>query len=74
MAHVTRSMMTLVDATEHLTIDGCDAVELADRFGTPLWVVSETTIRGNARRLREAFTSVHPRTRIVYASKANPER
>jgi len=73
MAHVTRGMMTLVVATERLTIDGCDAVELADRFGTPLWVVSETTIRGNARRLREAFTSVHPRTRIVYASKANPE-
>lgn len=57
----------------HLTIDGCDAVELASRFGTPLWVISETTIRANARRLHDAFVAVHPRTRVVYASKANPE-
>lgn len=57
----------------HLAIDGCDAVELAERFGTPLWVISERRIRDNVARLREAFTRVHPRTRVVYASKANPE-
>jgi diaminopimelate decarboxylase len=70
-------METRTDVTHrtdgHLTIDGCDAVELASRFGTPLWVIAESTIRANARRLRDAFTAVHPRTRIVYASKANPE-
>lgn len=64
---------TTAPTTGHLTIDGCDAVELASRFGTPLWAISESTIRENARRLREAFEAVHPRTRIVYASKANPE-
>lgn len=57
----------------HLAIDGCDAVELAERFGTPLWVISERAIRDNVARLREAFTRVHAATRVVYASKANPE-
>lgn len=57
----------------HLAIDGCDAVELAERFGTPLWVISERAIRDNVARLREAFARVHAATRVVYASKANPE-
>ena len=57
----------------HLSIDGCDAVGLAERFGTPLWVISERRIRDNVARLREAFSRVHPGTQVVYASKANPE-
>ncbi|MDQ4082648.1 MAG: diaminopimelate decarboxylase, partial [Actinomycetota bacterium] len=56
-----------------LVIDGCDAVELARELGTPLWVVSERTVRRNYRTLRDAFRRVYPRTRIAYASKANPE-
>ena len=57
----------------HLEIDGCDALELAGEFGTPLWVVSESTIRHNYRSLLTAFTPEYERTRLVYASKANPE-
>jgi len=62
-----------VDARGRLRIDGCDALELAERFGTPLWVISERTIRHNYRTLLEAFRTTYPDTRIVYASKANPE-
>lgn len=62
-----------VNERGHLAIDGCDAVELAERFGTPLWVISERAIRDNVARLREAFARVHAATRVVYASKANPE-
>ena len=56
-----------------LVIDGCDAVELARELGTPLWVISERTMRRNYRTLRDAFRRVYPKTTIAYASKANPE-
>jgi diaminopimelate decarboxylase len=62
-----------VNAAGCLEIDGCDAVALAHELGTPLWVVSESTIRRNYRELRDAFARVYPSTRIAYASKANPE-
>ena len=39
----------------HLYIDDLDTVELADRFGTPLFVLSETQLRENVRRFRAAF-------------------
>ena len=62
-----------VNERGHLTIDGCDSVELVEAFGAPLWVISEHAIRENVARLCEAFSRVHARTRVVYASKANPE-
>jgi diaminopimelate decarboxylase len=57
----------------HLEIDGCDALDLAREHGTPLWVLSERTIRENYRTLADAFRAEYGRTRLVYASKANPE-
>ncbi len=57
----------------HLEIDGCDALDLAHEHGTPLWVLSERTIRHNVRALLGAFRGEYERTRLVYASKANPE-
>lgn len=36
----------------HLWIEGCDTVDLASRFGTPLYVVSEDQLRRNVRRIR----------------------
>jgi diaminopimelate decarboxylase len=39
-----------------LLVEGCDAYELAERFGTPVYVVSENQLRRNARRLMRAFS------------------
>src|ERR1700691_5315744 len=44
----------------HLWIEGCDSVELAARFGTPIYVVSENQLRRNARRLVQAFDGQWP--------------
>jgi diaminopimelate decarboxylase len=55
----------------HLTIEGCDSVELARMFGTPLWGVSEATVRSNFRELKKAFQRRYPTTTVAYASKAN---
>ena len=57
----------------HLEIDGCDALDLAREYGTPSWVLSERTIRHNYRTLLHAFRAEYGRSRLVYASKANPE-
>ena len=38
-----------------LEIGGCDAIELAERFGTPAYVYAEDDIRARARAYMEAF-------------------
>jgi diaminopimelate decarboxylase len=56
----------------HLWIEGCDTVELAARFGTPIYVVSENQLRRNARRLVEAFSLQWPGpVRVLPSIKAN---
>lgn len=55
----------------HLVIGGCDALELASRFGTPLHVLDEQRIRDACRAFTHA-ASAHfgPSARVLYASKA----
>ena len=55
----------------HLTIGGADAVELAQRFGTPAYILDENVIRANCRRYREAaIREFGPDALPLYASKA----
>ena len=54
-----------------LIIDGADAAELVERYGSPLYVFSERRIADNTRRLRRAVEAAHPRVKLCYASKAN---
>ena len=57
-----------------LFIEDCDTVELAARFGTPIFVVSEAKLVQNYRSYRDAFASRWPegRVRVMGAIKANP--
>jgi diaminopimelate decarboxylase len=59
-----------INAQGHLEIGGCDTVQLAAEFGTPLYVIDEEAIRANCRNYQAAFTQRYPRTEIYYASKA----
>jgi diaminopimelate decarboxylase len=52
------------------TFEGCDTVSLAEKYGTPLYVVSETEIVDRCREIREKFLEKYPNTKAVYASKA----
>jgi diaminopimelate decarboxylase len=61
----------LESRASHLTVDGIDALGLAEEFGTPLYVFSERRIAENVRGLRQAVEAVHPRVKLCYASKAN---
>ena len=59
-----------INDRDRLTIGGCDTVELADEFGTPLLVFDDATLRGMCRQFVDAFGSRYPDSRILYASKA----
>ena len=54
-----------------LHIEGVDALELALRFGTPLFVFSGARILHNIREISEAFQHPTVKTQMYYASKAN---
>lgn len=54
----------------HLEIGGCDTVDLANRFGTPLYVYDEEMIRDTCRAYKQAFAETGLRFQVAYASKA----
>lgn len=54
-----------------LYFGGVFAVELAEQFGTPLYVVSESRIRDNYQRLHDALARNYKKVRVYYAAKAN---
>jgi diaminopimelate decarboxylase len=60
-----------VDDEGVLWIEGRPAPELAQEFGTPLYVTSEAQIRANVRRLRDAFEARWPRVTLLFATKSN---
>ncbi|HEX77270.1 MAG TPA: diaminopimelate decarboxylase [Dehalococcoidia bacterium] len=55
---------------DRLYIGGCDVVELAERFDTPLYLFDELTLRGQCREFRSQFEGRYPNTLIIYAAKA----
>ncbi len=54
----------------HLEIGGCDTVDLAKEFATPLYVMDEELIRSNAKKYIQGIKSNYPDADIAYASKA----
>jgi Diaminopimelate decarboxylase len=54
-----------------LFIDGVSAVELAEKYGTPLFVFSESRIRHNIARLQKAQEVIDCPLKVCYAAKAN---
>ena len=60
-----------VNSAGRLQVEDVDAAQLAERFGTPLFVISESQIHANVNRYRDAYVSRYPRSEILYATKAN---
>lgn len=55
----------------NLFVDGCDVQVLAEKFGTPLYIISENELRFAYRAFRDAFRKYHPDTEILFANKSN---
>lgn len=53
----------------NIKIGGCDTVELARKYGTPLYVVDEETLRKVCQEYKSAFAN-YPNIKMMYASKA----
>ena len=54
---------------EHLYIGGCDLTELAKKYGTPLYIIDEETIRSVCKEYKKAFSD-YKNIKLMYASKA----
>lgn len=53
----------------NLEISGCDVVELAKKYGTPLYVMDEITLRQIANEYKNAFSN-YKKVNMMFASKA----
>ncbi|MGP3667489.1 MAG: diaminopimelate decarboxylase [Candidatus Bathyarchaeota archaeon] len=61
-----------VNSLGHLTLDDYDLVDLAEKYGTPIYVISEKRLRENYKRLLSTFKEHYPGNVIIaYAVKAN---
>ena len=62
-----------VNAEGQLEVGGCDVTLLAERFGTPAYVVAEEDLRMRARAFLDAFRAAgHGDFDVLFASKAFP--
>lgn len=60
-----------VNSKSHLTIGGCDTIELAKEFGTPLYVMDEGLFRKNCRSYKEAAQKHYGKNSLIlFASKS----
>jgi len=70
------SKLSLFPLTKHIGIDGhlhiggCDCVELVKKFGTPLYVFDEVTLRSKCQEFKTEFSKRYAKTTVIYASKA----
>ena len=54
----------------HLCVGGCDLVQLAGEYGTPLYIFDEKDLRDKCREYIIEFNKYYPGTIVAYASKA----
>ena len=59
-----------INAQGHLLIGGCSALDLAEEYGTPVYVLDEATIRAKCRAFVNEFRQRAPGAKVAYACKA----
>lgn len=64
-----KPLTTKINEAGNLEIGGCDLIGLAEKYGTPLYVLDEETIRKICKDYKNAFKA-YPKTNMMYASKA----
>ncbi|MFC2043753.1 diaminopimelate decarboxylase [Chloroflexota bacterium] len=53
-----------------LMIGGCDTVELAEEFSTPLYLFDEFSLRHKCQEIKAEFGQRYAKTTVIYACKA----
>ncbi len=64
-----KPVTTKINENGNIEIGGCDLIELANKYGTPLYVYDEATIRSMTKSYKEAFKN-YPKINMMFASKA----
>ncbi|NDJ18923.1 diaminopimelate decarboxylase [Myxacorys almedinensis] len=60
-----------VSDRDHLEVGGCDVTDLVNKFGSPLYILDEESLRIACRQYRDAFKRYYPgEAQVLYASKA----
>ncbi len=60
-----------INALNHLTVGGCDSIELCEKYNTPLYVIDENIVRKNCQTYKKAIDKYYDgKGLIFYASKA----
>ncbi len=59
------------DAQSTTHIDGVAVKDLVSEYGSPLFVISESTIRNTYRRAHKAFTTRYPQVQFAWSYKTN---
>ncbi|WP_330396838.1 diaminopimelate decarboxylase [Anaeromicrobium sediminis] len=60
----------MINRENNFIFNGSDTVELVNKYGTPLYVVSEDHIIDRCIEIKRSFLEKYENTRAVYASKA----
>lgn len=58
-----------IEYADNIKIGGCDLIDLAKKYGTPLYVIDEATLRGICRDYKSAFKD-YKNIKMMYALKA----
>ncbi len=61
---------TEINTVGNLTLAGVDLVNLAQQYGTPLYVYDEELMRKNCRFFKESLQKDYPKGEVIYAGKA----
>lgn len=64
-----KPLTTKINDNGNLEIGGCDLVDLTEKYGTPLYVIDEYTLRAVCNDYKNAFKK-YPKVNMMYASKA----
>ncbi len=64
-----KPITTKVNNNGNIEIGGCDLVDLANTYGTPLYIYDEQTIRSICKSYQDAFKD-YPHINMMFASKA----
>lgn len=64
-----KPITTKINENGNIEIGGCDLVELANKYNTPLYVYDEATIRSMTQSYKKAFEE-YPNIKMMFAAKA----
>ena len=65
-------LTTKIDVNESLSIGDCSINDLVNRYGSPLYILDELTLRNSCKAYKNGLKKHYPGKSLpIYASKAN---